>query len=445
MTNDMTKGSPVKLILSFMIPLLIGNIFQQFYSMADTIIVGRTIGVNALAAVGATGSISFLIIGFVMGITSGFAVITAQRFGAGDERGVRRSVASSIMLSIIVTIVMTVISVLAARPILEIMKTPSDIIDASYDYIIVIFGGTVAAVFFNLFSSILRSLGDSRTPLIFLIIASVINVILDFVFILNFKMGVAGAGWATVIAQMISGILCLIYSLKKFPILRFHKEDWNINFGFWWKHLQVGLPMAFQFSITALGTMAIQSALNSLGSTSVAAFTAGSKIDQLAAQPLMSLGVAVATYAAQNYGAGKIKRIREGVYKSALISVVLSVIGGAAIIIFSGPLIGLFIETSETAVITLAKQYLLITGLFYTFLGLLFVYRNAMQGIGKSLLALIAGVCELLVRVIVAFVFVHVWGFTAICIASPIAWFLAAAWLLVAYVVVVKKMTLKFG
>lgn len=216
MTNDMTKGSPIKLILSFMVPLLIGNIFQQFYNMADTIIVGRTISVEALAAVGATGSISFLIVGFVQGVTSGFAVITAQRFGAGSENGVRRSVATSIILGIAVTIVMTAISVLAARPLLEIMKTPSDIIDDSYNYIIVIFEGIAAAVFFNLFSSILRSLGDSKTPLVFLIIASIINIILDFVFILTFKMGVAGAGWATVIAQFISGILCFVYSLKNF-------------------------------------------------------------------------------------------------------------------------------------------------------------------------------------------------------------------------------------
>lgn len=223
MTNDMTKGSSIKLMLSFMIPLVIGNIFQQFYNMADTVIVGRTISVEALAAVGATGSISFLIIGFVQGITSGFAVITSQRFGAGSESGVRRSVATSIILGIGVTIVLTAVSVFMTRPLLELMKTPSDVIDDSYNYIIVIFEGIVAAMLFNLFSSILRSLGDSKTPLIFLIIASVINIILDFVFILAFKMGVAGAGWATVIAQFISGILCLIYSLKKFPILRLTK------------------------------------------------------------------------------------------------------------------------------------------------------------------------------------------------------------------------------
>lgn len=444
MTNDMTKGSPVKLILSFMIPLLIGNIFQQFYSMADTIIVGRTISVEALAAVGATGSISFLIIGFVQGITSGFAVITAQRFGAGDEQGVRRSAAASILLSIIVTVLMTIISVVLARPILEIMKTPADIIDESYAYIIVIFGGIVAAVFFNLFSSILRSLGDSKTPLIFLIVASVINIVLDFVFILNFHMGVAGAGWATVIAQFISGALCLIYSLKKFPILRMKKQDWQFSWGLWWKHLRVGLPMAFQFSITAIGTMVIQSALNSLGSISVAAFTAGSKIDQLAVQPLMSMGVSVATYSAQNYGAAKIERIRHGVARAAVISVLFSIIGGAAVILFANPLVALFVGTGQYEVMTLSREYLMINGVCYAMLGLLFVYRNALQGIGKSLIALIAGVCELIMRALVAFILVAYLGFTAICIASPIAWLGAIVWLIAAYMIIIRRLAGQF-
>ena len=390
MTNDMTKGSPIKLILSFMVPLLIGNIFQQFYNMADTIIVGRTISVEALAAVGATGSISFLIVGFVQGVTSGFAVITAQRFGAGSENGVRRSVATSIILGIAVTIVMTAISVLAARPLLEIMKTPSDIIDDSYNYIIVIFEGIAAAVFFNLFSSILRSLGDSKTPLVFLIIASIINIILDFVFILTFKMGVAGAGWATVIAQFISGILCFVYSLKKFPILRLTKHDWKFSWKFAWQHLEVGLPMAFQFSITAIGTMVIQSALNSLGSTAVAAFTAGSKIDQFATQPLAS-----------------------------------------------------FVGSGQNEVMSLSKEYLVLNGVFYVILGLLFVYRNALQGIGSSMIAFFGGVWELVMRSLVAFVLVSYLKFAAVCIASPVAWFGATIWLMIAYFIIINRIIKK--
>ena len=439
MTNDMTKGSPTKLLLTFMIPLLIGNIFQQLYNMADTIIVGRTIGVDALAAVGATGSISFLIIGFVQGITSGFAVITAQRFGAGNENEVRRSVATSIILGIAVTVIMTALSVIAARPLLEIMQTPSDIIDNSYNYIVVIFEGIAAAVFFNLFSSILRSLGDSKTPLVFLIIASVINIILDFVFILTFKMGVAGAGWATVIAQFISGILCFVYSLKKFPIIRLSRHDWKFSQRFAWQHLAVGLPMAFQFSITAIGTMVIQSALNLLGSTAVAAFTAGSKIDQFATQPLMSLGVAVATYTAQNYGAGRFDRIKKGVKCSTLIACVCGVVGAFIVITFAKPLVAMFVGSGQDEVMALSKEYLVLNGIFYVILGLLFVYRNALQGIGSSMIAFFGGVWELVMRSLVAFVLVAYLKFAAVCIASPVAWIGATAWLMIAYFIIIKR------
>ena len=422
MTNDMTKGSPIKLILSFMVPLLIGNIFQQFYNMADTIIVGRTISVEALAAVGATGSISFLIVGFVQGVTSGFAVITAQRFGAGSENGVRRSVATSIILGIAVTIVMTAISVLAARPLLEIMKTPSDIIDDSYNYIIVIFEGIAAAVFFNLFSSILRSLGDSKTPLVFLIIASIINIILDFVFILTFKMGVAGAGWATVIAQFISGILCFEYSLKKFPILRLTKHDWKFSWKFAWQHLEVGLPMAFQFSITAIGTMVIQSALT---------------------QPLASLGVAVATYTAQNYGARELERIKKGVTGAAIIATVCGIVGGFVVITFAKPLVALFVGNGQNEVMSLSKEYLVLNGVFYVILGLLFVYRNALQGIGSSMIAFFGGVWELVMRSLVAFVLVSYLKFAAVCIASPVAWFGATIWLMIAYFIIINRIIKK--
>lgn len=439
MTSNMTKGNPVKLILSFMLPLFLGNTFQQLYSMADTIIVGRTISVEALAAVGATGAISFLVIGFVQGVTSGFAVITAQRFGAGDENGVRRSVATSIVLSLSITAIITFVSVLFARPMLDVMKTPPDITDMSYEYIKVIFIGTASAVFFNLFSSILRSLGDSKTPLIFLIIASIINIVLDFIFILIFKMGVAGAGWATIIAQFISGMLCFIYSLKKFPILHLAKKDWILSYRFAWQHFAVGLPMAFQFSITAIGTMLIQASLNSLGSTAVAAFTAGSKIDQLVSLPTVSLGVAVATYCAQNYGARRMDRIKRGVNKSAIIATIFSIIGGIIVIVLSKPLICLFIDSSENEVISLSQKYLFINGVSYTAFGLLFVYRNALQGIGQSMVTFFGGVWELVMRSLVAFCLVSRLEFTAICIASPIAWLGATIWLIAVYYIIIAK------
>lgn len=439
MVNDMTKGTPWKLILMFSLPLLIGNIFQQFYNMADTIIVGRTIDYKALAAVGATGSISFLILGFVQGITSGFAVITAQRFGASDERGVRRSVAAGIILSVAVTIIVTAAAVPLAYPMLEMMNTPSDIIDNSHAYISVIFAGVVAPVFFNLFSSILRSLGDSRTPLVFLIVASVINIVLDFVLILNFKMGVAGAAWATVIAQLISGVMCLIYSLIKFPILRLRKEDWKIDWKFAWAHLRIGLPMAFQFSITAIGVMILQTALNRLGSTAVAAYTAASKIDQLAIQPLISYGVAMATYAAQNYGAGRLDRIKKGVKSCTVISVITSIIGCTLVILFMEQLVGLFVGDEKDKIMDMVSIYLWINAIPYFVLGLLFVFRNVLQGIGSSTMPLMAGVFELVVRSVIAFAFTGSFGFAAVCVAGPAAWLAAVIPLIITYFVLVKK------
>jgi len=440
MHNDLTAGKPGKLILMFTLPLLIGNLFQQFYSMADTIIVGRTIDVYALAAVGATGAIAFLILGFVQGVTSGFSVITAQRVGAQDEQGVRRSVATSILLSVGVTIIFTILSVLTARPLLELMKTPSDIIDDAYRYIIVIYYGIAASVFFNLFSSIVRSLGDSRTPLIFLIVACIINIALDFVCILVFRMGVAGAGWATIIAQAVSAVLCLLYSLKRFPVLRLHREDWTFSWRFAWQHLRIGLPMAFQFSVTAIGVMIMQAALNSFGSTTVAAFTAASKIENIVSQPFNSLGVTASVFAAQNYGAGKIARIREGVRKSTLFSLIWSIFG-AVLVVFAGrPLIRLFVGDASAAVFDQAQYYLNIMAVFLFALGQLFIYRNILQGVGKGGMPLAAGFAELAMRALAAFVLTGALGYLGVCLANPIAWIGAAVPLAVTYFIYMHKM-----
>ena len=441
MHNDLTAGKPGKLILMFTLPLLIGNLFQQFYSMADTIIVGRTIDVYALAAVGATGAIAFLILGFVQGVTSGFSVITAQRVGAQDEQDVRRSVATSIILSVGVTIMITVLGVLTARPLLERMHTPADIIDDAYNYIIVIYYGIVASVFFNLFSSIVRALGDSKTPLIFLVVACMINIVLDFVCILVFRMGVAGAGWATIIAQAISAILCLLYSLKRFPVLRLHREDWTLSWDFAEQHLRIGLPMAFQFSVTAIGVMIMQAALKGFGLTTVAAFTAASKIENIVSQPFNSLGVTASVFAAQNYGAGKIARIREGVRKSTLFSLIWSIFG-AVLVVFAGrPLIQLFVGDASTAVFDQAQYYLNVMAIFLFALGQLFIYRNILQGVGNVGMPLATGFAELVVmHAFAAFVLTGALGYLGICLANPIAWIGAAVPLALTYFIYMHKM-----
>jgi len=433
MTNDMTKGNPLKLIITFSIPLFIGNLFQQLYSIIDTLIVGRTINVKALAAVGATGAIAFLIIGFVIGCASGFSVVTAQFFGAGDYDGVRRSVASSIMLSAAFTVIVTLLSTLSAMPLLKLMDTPQDIINDAYSYIIIIYCGIFASVFYNLLASIIRALGDSRTPLIFLIIASILNIILDFTLILNFKIGVAGAAWATVISQLVSGLLCLVYVSKKFPILRLKKSDWQFDIKIAKNQLKIGLPMAFQFSIIAIGIIVLQSALNSFGSTTVAAYTTAAKIEQIATQVFPALGTAMATYSAQNYGAGKYDRIRQGVAKASIISLILSIIGGFIIFFFGGNIAELFVGTDQPEVIEQANVYLHLASSLFFILGMIFVFRNTLQGIGKSTMPFLAGILELFIRIAAALGLSKIFGYFGICLANPIAWIGAALFLMISY------------
>ncbi|GAB6167931.1 MATE family efflux transporter [Clostridium carnis] len=440
MTKDMTTGNPVKLILTFSIPLLIGNIFQQFYSMVDTIIVGRYLGVDALAAVGSTGAMAFLVNGFVIGLTGGFAVLVAQRFGANDDEGVRRAVASSLVLSAIMTVVVTFISIISARPLLELMNTPSNIIDDSLSYIIVIYAGNVAIIFYNILSSILRALGDSKTPLYFLIVSSILNIILDIVFIVNFSMGVAGAAYATIISQSVSAILCVIYIIKRFPILKLKKKHWKIRKNYVQKQLRIGIPMALQFAITAAGAMILQGALNAFGSTVIAAYTAASKVEQLVMQPAVTFGVTMATYAGQNLGAGKIDRIKEGVKKCTMISITVSIVSSIVVILFGGAFTRLFMSGNDPSVIEYSRQYLNTVSIFFIPLGLIFIYRNTLQGIGDSFIPMMAGVAELVARTAVAFILPSILGFAGICLAGPAAWIAAATPLGITYFKRIKEM-----
>lgn len=438
--KDMTKGEPFKLILSFSIPLLLGNIFQQFYSMVDTIIVGKIIGTHALAAVGTTGPLSFLVLGFAMGITSGFAVLVAQRFGAGDEKGLRKAVTSASTLMILFTIALTLLSVLGTKALLRLINTPDDIFEDAYRYIVVIFGGMVTMMLYNFLACILRALGDSRTPLYFLIIASVLNIVLDLTFIVNFHMGVAGAAWATVISQGLSGVLCFFYISKKFPILRLHKEDWKAERWMYTRHLYIGLPMAFQFSITAVGTVILQGALNLFGSTKIAAYTAAGKVEQLVTQPAGTFGVTMANYSGQNLGADRVDRIKEGVTKCSILTLGFSVLASVILYTLGEPLTSLFIDGNQPEVMEAAMQYLHISALFMPFLNLIFVYRNMLQGVGRSLMPLLAGVFELFARGIAAFMLPARIGFAGICMAGPIAWMSAAIPLGITYFIVIRRM-----
>lgn len=435
----MTTGNPGKLILSFSIPVLIGNLVQQLYNMADTIIVGQTLGSDALAAVGTTGPLCFLILGFVIGITGGIAVIAAQRFGAKDEAGLKKSVAMSIMLSIGLTVILTLLSVLLAKPLLRMIHTPKEIMDDSYRYIVIIFIGIFAVVLYNMIACLLRALGDSKTPLYFLLISSILNIGLDYVCIVTFDWGIAGAAWATVFSQLLSGILCLIYVKVKYPILHVKKSNFQWNPRFAWKHLAIGLPMAFQFSITAIGCLILQGALNLFGKDTIAAYAAANKVEQLVTVPAGSFGVTMANYSGQNLGANRIDRIKDGVRKSGLITVAFSLGAMACVYLFSEPLLAMFNIQAATPIMSDAMFYLRLTAVFYPALFLIFIYRNVLQGIGRSFMPLMAGVFELVARGIAAAILPTMIGYAGVCLAGPLAWLAAAIPLAISYFVIIKK------
>ena len=438
--RDLTKGSPAKLILMFTVPLLIGNVFQQFYNMVDMIIVGQTLGKNALAAVGATGSLTFLIIGFAQGLTAGLAIITAQRYGAKDYRGLKKSFAASVVISLIVTIVLTVLSLVFIHPMLQLMQTPPEIIDQAQTFISIILLGIFASMSFNLLSNVIRALGDSRTPLFFLIIAVIINVVLDLIFIILFGMGVEGAAIATVIAQVSSSVLCLVYIKKKIPLLQLRKKDFSFDKEEIRVHLNAALPMAFQSSIIAIGAIVLQAALNSLGTDVVAAQAAASRIDQFANQPMMSFGIAMATFSAQNYGAKEYGRILKGVKQTLMMSIGFSLVAGATVIFFGHSLMKLFVSSSETRVFELAQTYFNINGSLYWILAILFILRYTLQGLGQSKIPTIAGMMELLMRSFAAIILTGMLGYAGAAAASPLALAGSVAVLLYSYLRSMKQL-----
>lgn len=441
MTNDMTVGNPRSLILKFAIPLIIGNIFQQFYNVVDSAVVGRFIGVNALAAVGATGSVVFLIMGVVMGMTSGFSVLIAQSFGAKDEKRVRHFIVMSGYLSLIITIVLTIGTLLGIDSILRLMKTPDDIFADSSLYIKIIFTGIGITMLYNMLSAILRAIGDSKTPLIFLAIASVINVILDLLFVVGFKMGVEGVAYATVIAQAISAGLCLVYMIKKYSILRIRKEDLEFSGNSAVNLMKIGIPMSLQFSITAIGVMIIQAALNVLGSLYIAAFTAASKAQQIVTQPFASLGATMATYVGQNTGAGKIERIKHGMREGIKITLIYSVLAAVFLIFFGKLPVKMFVSGGEREVIDAAQQYFNIVVGFFPALGLIFIYRNTLQGLGDGFFPMIGGIFELIARGVVAFTLAKFMGYAGVCFADPVAWVSALIPIIPVYYIRMKKMS----
>lgn len=445
MEKDMTKGSPAKMILGFTLPIFIGNVFQQLYSMADTIIVGKYVGTPALAAVGSTGTITFLILGFLMGMTVGFTVLMAQRFGAGDMDGMRKTVGSAALLSLVVSLVMTAVSMLGMRPLMKLMNTPDDIFADAYTYIMIICAGIFAQVLYNLLSCILRALGNSKTPLYFLILAAFLNIVLDLVLIINFEMGVAGAALATVISQGVSGLLCLIYIIRKVPLLKLKKDDWLPDGHLARIQMGIGFPMALQYSITAIGTMMMQSSLNLLGSLSVAAFTAASKIEQVVTQAYVALGTTISTYCAQNVGAGDLQRVRQGFRASTLIGFAYSILASAFVMTSGKYLTYLFVSEHVLDIIGKVDLYLNCIGYFFLPLTIVNIYRNGIQGMGFGLLPMTAGIAELAGRGVVAVIAARQHSYLGVCLASPAAWVLAGSLLIGMYFYILKVYGKKLG
>ncbi len=440
--KNMTTGSPMKHILGFSIPLLFGCWFQQLYSMVDTIIVGQYLGMNALAGVGSTGSINFMIVGFCIGVCNGFAIPIAQRFGAKDYAAMRKFVANCTWLSIIFSAIITVVVASLCKDILIWMKTPSDIYADAYSYIFIIFLGIPATFLYNVLSGIIRSLGDSKTPLVFLIISSLLNIALDLLCIVSFGWGVAGAAIATVASQLISGILCLIYMIKKFDIFHIQKEEWKIDFYYIRLLCGMGIPMGLQYTITAIGAVVLQTAVNSLGSLAVAALAAGNKVSMLFGCCFDALGSTMATYGGQNAGAGKPDRIKKGLKDCVLLGSVYSVLAFTVLYFFGENFAALFVNANEVnaTMLSNSRLFLIINSAFYIPLALVNIVRFLIQGMGHSPLAIIAGVLEMVARIIVATILVPLLGFSGVCLASPLAWIMADAFLIPAYIHVQKKL-----
>lgn len=434
MVKDMTKGSPVKLLLSFSMPLLLGNIFQQLYSVVDAMVLGRGVSVNALAAVGATGTIHFLIFGFITGLTHGYSILISQRFGAGDIDGVRRAVVNSAYLAVASSAVITAVSLVFSRGLLLLLHTPEELMEDALLYIRIVFIGIFATVFYNVLGSILRALGDSRSPLVILIISSLVNVGLDILFVIVLQGGIAGAAWATVLAQAASGLMCL-WVLQRMELLRFQREDMVPDGGILLSLIQLGLPVGLMNSITAIGGMILQSIVNSLGSTTVAAYTASSRIVGLAEQPGCTIGLALGTYVGQNRGANRPDRIRLGVRRAIVISLLVNAVISFVMIFFGKQLVAVFVSGTGQKVIEASYPYLLTAGLMEWSLGLLFIYRYSLQSLGDTVVPMASGAVELLLRVCVAKLLSEVFrlGFWSICIADVSAWAGAALMLGITY------------
>ena len=441
MKGSMTQGKPFGLILRFSIPLLLGNLFQQTYNMVDAAIVGQILGAEALAAVGSSSSVQFFVLGFVMGMCVGFSIPVAQRFGAEDYSGMRRFIFSGSIWAALLGGTLTLVTSVLCGTILHGLQVPSDIFSMSYSYLLIIFLGIPFTIVYNYLSGILRSIGDSKTPFLFLAMSAIINIFLDFFCIMVLHMGTAGAALATIVSQAISGICCLVLIIRKFDILHLRKEDRVFSWELSRRLLVMGLPMGLQFSITAIGSMVMQSANNSLGTLYVSAFTAGMKIKQFMMCPFDAFATAVSTFASQNYGARKMDRVRKGIIQGTAMAVGYGLAAGIIMILAGRTMCMLFVDSGNTQVLDAAYLYVCRMAIFWWALGFLNTERLSLQGLGYAGKAVFAGVIEMICRIVVSFVFVPMFGYNAITFADQVAWIGGCLYVVPMCILIVRRLT----
>jgi len=439
MTKDMTQGSPLKLILQFALPLLFGNLFQQAYNMVDAAIVGQYLGSNALASVGVSSSIQFLVIGFCLGICTGFAVPVAQAFGAKDMDHLRQYIYIGFILTALIAAGVTALTASLTPQILHLLKTPDEIFHGAWQYLFIIFLGIPFTMLYNLCSGILRAVGDSRTPFLFLVLSSILNIVLDLFTIILLKWGVAGAAIATIFSQAVSGVLCLILMLRRFTYLMPTKENRVWNQAMARRLLTMGVPMGLQFSITAIGSMVMQGANNSLGTIYVSAFASAMKIKQFCMCPFDALSTGVSTFASQNYGAGQKKRIRVGLKQGVLVGVLYGAAIGLVMIFFGRYMSMLFIPRTDIKVLDASAQYVACVGSCFWMLGILNVVRLTVQGLGYSGRAIFSGVFEMFARSLMGIFAVPVFKFWGICFSDQVAWVAAICYIVPTMFYVLKR------
>ena len=423
MIHDMTKGSPLKMILSFSVPMLIGNVFQQIYNFVDAAVVGKFIGAQSLAAVGATSTLMTLAICFMMGLTNGAGIIISQAFGKRSFEEMRKTVTSLIYIVLVLSVLTSAAGIIFARNILRLLSTPDSVIDESVRYVTVIFAFLTATAAYNASGAVLRSLGDSKTPLYALIISAVLNVGMDLLFVVVFRMGVAGAAAATVIAQMISAVFCITHIVRHRRELNLEGITRDTDKETIIKIFRTGLPAALESCLISLGTMSVQRLVNSFGAMTMAAYTASTRIDSIAIMPVISIGMSLSVFAGQNMGAGNIDRIRQGLYRTLAALIGICVVLAALIVIFRAQLLGLFLDKNTAAeAIDIGSRYLTIVCMAYIVAAIMRSYLNVLRGAGDVNTSAISGIMELVARIIFAYILVRPFGSTGIWIATPLAW-----------------------